>query len=93
MNELAATQEIWRNSYDSQDEKEYTSDSDLLEMEQEADIIKTFLEGKVEALVKEYLAKNADDLIDLAIKTYILRKKNEKIERKKYTLKTTSVKK
>lgn len=57
------------------------------------DIIQTFLEGKVESMVKEFLAQHSEALIDLAIKTYILRKKNEKIERKSYTLSKKSVKK
>jgi len=91
MNELAATQEIWRNSYSGYSDSEEALD--YAAMEEEADIIKTFLEKKVEDLVKEYLAQHAEDLIDLSIKTYILRKKNDKIERKKYTLKTTAVKK
>jgi len=56
------------------------------------DIIQTFLEGKVESLVKEFLAQHSESLIDLAIKTYIQRKKNEKMERTSYTLSKKSVK-
>jgi len=89
MNECDTTEEydLVYNSYDDD-----SQETGKLAMEEEADIIKTFLEGKVETLVKEYLAKHADDLIDLAIKTYIKRKENKKIERKNYSLKT-SVKK
>jgi len=89
MNECDTTEEF-DLVYRSEDDD--SLESGKLAMEEEADIIQTFLEGKVEALVKEYLAKHADDLIDLAIKTYIKRKENKKLERKNYSLRT-SVKK
>jgi len=57
------------------------------------DIIQTFLEGKVEALVKEFLAAESEHLIDLAIKAYILNRKNTKLEKQTWSVQKKSVKK
>lgn len=92
MNECDTTQEfdlVYRSEEDDSLETEKHNQMEWDKRLEEEDIIQTFLEGKVEALVKEYLAKYADDLIDLAIKTYIKRKENKKIERKNYSLKTS----
>jgi len=93
-NDLAKTQEIYPN-YEPEEccsnyEKNYAED---LQSEMEMQIIDSFLEDKVGKLVEIYLAENAQAVIDLAIKTYILQRKNEKVETRSYALTKKSVSK
>jgi len=95
MNEKVLSQ--WENQNSTEDnysDLEYKSDEgQTWDPAMDEDIIQTFLESKVEALVKEYLATNSEAIIDLAIKAYILNRKNQKIEKQSWTVQKKSVKK
>lgn len=83
MNELAATQELDWCGYEKHDYYDEDDEGHVQILNNDDDdIIATYLEKKVEDLVKQYLAEKSDVLIDLSIKAYILSESNRKREEK-----------
>jgi len=84
--ELRILEEMYGDLSDTECYSQNSADA----QEMDTDLVESYISDKVEKLVKEHLSKHSETIIDLAIKAYILRKKNEKIERSKYTLKKHS---
>lgn len=93
MNELACTQEIYPTDFPEYDEGELDDGFDKYHDMDEETLINNYLDNRVKDLVEKHLAERSEVLIDLAIKTYILQKKNEEQERVKYSISKKNVKK
>lgn len=84
--ELIAQEHIKMPEFCSQ---EYSAESEWMED------TRTYLEDKeyiwemVNDMVKESLAENSQKIIDLAISTYIINRKNKKLERRSFELVST----
>lgn len=80
MNEyVASTQELlnsWSWSHENSDDMHH--DSKL----KDEDLISTYLEKRVADLVKAHVALHSEQIIDLAIKAYVLSESNRKREEK-----------
>jgi len=93
MNELACTQEIhptetqmWSRSFGSQ---ELSAEMEYSDMKLALEEDRIFMETAIQNICKEYLAEHAQELIDKAITTYILDRKNRKLEKKSFSLVAT----
>lgn len=76
--ELITQDHIYMAEFDDEEHSASMEYSD----QKDQDLLKKFIEEQC----KEYLAKNAQQIIDLAISCYIMDKKNRKLERTSFDL-------